>query len=290
MASLFGSVLYLPTLILPAAEKTALAKGTLSVASLNHIIMALSLLAFLVFWVSHLLIVLRLIFRRLAEHRNRVRNMVSNTKGVDLRWIEGFGLFIGASVLIVVADNALSLTVDQPLLDNASGALLETLIISGLALFGLLQTSAIPQVASELRKAAGVPPTLQGHTARYTKSPLALTDCEAIVTRLDAAMTKYELWRDPFLDLKTLSERIATRPYYVTQALNTVQGRNFYDYVNGWRIRAAALALTESDDSVLSISEAVGFNAKSTFNSAFRKEMSVTPTLYRQTNRKRLDI
>ena len=100
--------------------------------------------------------------------------------------------------------------------------------------------------------------------------------------QLDALMSNEKPWLDPFLDLQTLSRMVGSKPYYVTQALNTVLERNFYGYVNSWRVEEAARLLLESNDNVLAISELSGFNSKSTFNSTFRKEKGLTPSAYRK--------
>jgi AraC-like DNA-binding protein len=276
-----GMALYLPTVLLPAADKLALADGTLHLVAPRHAIMALGLLGFILLWMGHMLVVFRLIVRRLIAHRAKMRDLLSDVAAVDLRWINCFGAFISLGIVIVVADNLGSVFMGHEMLSASAGALYEALIIAGLALFGLTQKSAVPVWANDIEKEAEPAPPEE---TRYARSSLSMADCESILARLDKEMASGEPWRDPFLNLKMLSERIATKPYYVTQALNTVLERNFYDYVNGWRARAAAQALAASEASVLSICEEVGFNAKSTFNAAFRKEMGLTPSAYRKSH------
>ncbi|MDF8335177.1 helix-turn-helix domain-containing protein [Novosphingobium cyanobacteriorum] len=283
-AACLGMALYLPTVLLPASDKLALADGTLRLVAPRHAIMALGLLGFILLWIGHILVAFRLIMRRLVAHRARMRDLLSDVEAVDLRWLNGFGMFISLGIAVVVADNLGAIFMGREVLSASAGALYEALIIAGLALFGLTQQAAVPAWATDIEKQAEQPPSEEPfpEATRYAKSSLSKADCEAILARLDKAMTSGEPWRDPFLNLKILAERITIKPYYVTQALNTVLQRNFYDYVNGWRARAAAQALIASNASVLSICEDVGFNSKSTFNAAFRKEMGTTPSAYRK--------
>lgn len=299
VAACLGMALYAPTLLLSGADKLALADGTLRPATLHHVVMALSLLGFVLLWMGQMLVSLHQIAKRLAAHRRRMRDLLSDVTAVDLRWIDRFGVFIGIGILLAVADSLGGIMFGRELLDSTTGALFEAAVIAGLALFGLTQKSAVPEWGNEIERmqhhaiedepadAVAAAPLVSiprsDAEAKYARSSLTLHDCQVIIARLDRVMASQELWRDPFLNLKMLSEQIATKPYYVTQALNTVLERNFYDYVNGWRARAAAAALQGSNASVLSICEDVGFNSKSTFNSAFRKEMGVTPTVYRKT-------
>ena len=57
------------------------------------------------------------------------------------------------------------------------------------------------------------------------------------------------------------------------------------DYLNQYRIRAAVRLLTESDMTILEISEECGFSSASYFTKIFRDTMRCTPKGYRDTNR-----
>ena len=283
-----GVLCLLPFLLLPGADKLALARGDLVAKSMHHLLFVAGVLLFVLLWIGHMLVVGGLILRRLAAHRRRMRDLLSDVAAVDLRWLDGLMLFIGTGIAIAIADNLLSMFSGFQLLGIWGSAAFEALVIGGLALFGLNQERAVPPWAEALGEAEAEPePNAAAAEPRYSRSSLTPEDCAAIIERLDAVMTRDEPWRNPFLNLKMLSERIATKPYYVTQALNTVLSRNFYDYVNGWRVRAAARALAEKDGSVLGICEDVGFNSKSTFNNVFRREMDATPSAYRISARKR---
>lgn len=274
-----------PFLLLPGSDKIAIADGTLKPVTIQHLLMAVGIILFMLLWIGHMLAVAALIARRLTAHRRRMRDYLSETSEVDLRWLDGFMLFLAVAIGTAIADNLLSTATGFELLATIGAAVTEALILVGLVLFGLSQQRVVPQWANEPDEMEAVAPAPQAEEPRYARSSLSAEDCAAIIRRLDVVMEKDQPWRDPFLNLKILSERIATKPYYVTQALNTVLTRNFYDYVNGWRARAAAHLLETTDATVLSICEDVGFNSKSTFNSVFRKEMQTTPTLYRQKSR-----
>lgn len=59
-------------------------------------------------------------------------------------------------------------------------------------------------------------------------------------------------------------------------------GTSFIDYLREYRLTMAARLLMGSDDSILSISEEVGFDNLSYFNRAFKKEYGMTPSQYRK--------
>ena len=98
-------------------------------------------------------------------------------------------------------------------------------------------------------------------------------------------MTEDRLWRDHGLNLQSLASAIAISPIHLSEVLNTKLGLSFYDYVNQCRIRDACAMLIQTDASIIEISEAVGFNAKSTFNTSFRKVTDQTPSQWRATHK-----
>ena len=64
--------------------------------------------------------------------------------------------------------------------------------------------------------------------------------------------------------------------------MNESIGMNFFDYVNKYRVEMAKHQLQHSSDTVIDIAMNVGFNAKSSFYTAFKKVAQQTPSQYRK--------
>lgn len=87
---------------------------------------------------------------------------------------------------------------------------------------------------------------------------------------------------DPELNLQKLAEGINLPEKQLSQLINQTIGKHFFDYVNELRIKDAKVLLIENKDfTVLEILYQVGFNSKSSFYTAFKKETNQTPTAYR---------
>lgn len=126
-------------------------------------------------------------------------------------------------------------------------------------------------------------PTRAGGLAQYSRSGLAEKDLQRIQRKLDQAMSQERLFQNGALTLAQLAERIGEKSPYISQCLNQSYGCNFFDYVNGFRIKhAQELLIADPDTSVIAISENVGFHSKSTFYTAFRKVTGATPNQYRK--------
>lgn len=117
---------------------------------------------------------------------------------------------------------------------------------------------------------------------KYQSSGLNTPTCKRILQKLENACVHDGLHRQPDLSLKKLSEHFRESPHYISQVLNQELGCNFYTWLNSQRIQdACALLARNADLKIIDVAEQVGFNAKSTFNSAFYKHTGVTPSQYR---------
>lgn len=141
------------------------------------------------------------------------------------------------------------------------------------------QQASAPQASEQQRTAA--------HTgdAKYQRSALHTELASSIAAKLQLAMQQDQLFLDASLSLPKLAKHIATSPAYLSQTLNETLGMNFFDFVNRYRVAAAKQQLTSTAATALEVAMNVGFNAKSSFYTAFKKETGLTPQQYRQQQR-----
>jgi AraC-like DNA-binding protein len=119
--------------------------------------------------------------------------------------------------------------------------------------------------------------------AKYARSALDDAARERIRRKLADAWSVHRHHLDSRLTLRSLCLQLRENPHYVSQVINQDLGTSFYDLVNRQRIAEAQRALrADRDRTVLEIALAVGFNSKSTFNSAFRQHTGQTPTEFRR--------
>jgi AraC-like DNA-binding protein len=116
---------------------------------------------------------------------------------------------------------------------------------------------------------------------KYARSALTLDHAEQLATRIRASMTQDALYLDPNLSLQKLSRHVGALPNQISQTLNEQIGSTFFDYIAHHRIEAAKPLIIENEASSLTISLDVGFNSRSTFYKAFKRETGMTPKAYR---------
>lgn len=102
---------------------------------------------------------------------------------------------------------------------------------------------------------------------------------------LDAFMIEHKPFLDASLTLYELSDQINIPSKDLSLLINRDLNQHFFDFVNGYRIRMAMDILKDPAKkafTVLEILYEVGFNSKSSFNTAFKKYTDNTPTEYRK--------
>lgn len=101
--------------------------------------------------------------------------------------------------------------------------------------------------------------------------------------KLEQLMHERHLYTLENLSLRRLAEEVDLHANKLSWLLNEVLGKNFNEYVNGFRVEAfkqKALEASYRHYSLLGIALACGFNSKSVFNDFFKKSEGVTPSAW----------
>ncbi len=120
---------------------------------------------------------------------------------------------------------------------------------------------------------------------RYEKSTLTLERSDTYLQRLLDLMNTEKPYLDGDITLQKLSKTLSITPHHLSQTINEQLNQNFFDFINSYRIEEAKRMLhdpAKKHYSILAVSEEVGFNSKSAFNTAFKKHVKTTPSEFRK--------
>ncbi|WP_029511428.1 helix-turn-helix domain-containing protein [Croceivirga radicis] len=121
---------------------------------------------------------------------------------------------------------------------------------------------------------------------KYKNSPLTKDMAIDLKTKLINSMEVEKLYLDSNLNLQTLAEKLDTDRYSISQVINENFNKNFYEFVNDYRISYAKTMLENKINQDIVISDIVfqvGFNNKVSFYKAFKKRLNKTPLEYHKT-------
>lgn len=278
-----GLVCLSPTLMLPGDVRRGTVDG--AIPDRYQQLIDVGETAFWVFWIGLLIVYGALCIRRLIRHRRNIRNVFSDLEGKTLRRLDGLVATILILALVVIVDEIRLLMGAESLRTGVWGMLFDVVLPVAFGIFALRASPPLPGWSEQVLDDASVSEVREDAPTRYARSGLGAEDIDRLAARLERRMVDGQLWRDHGLNLRALAAAIAVPPIHLSEVLNMRLGMSFYDYVNQCRIRDACALLIDTDDTIIEISETVGFNAKSTFNTSFKKVTDQTPSQWRATHR-----
>ncbi len=208
----------------------------------------------------------------LKLHNAHLQQLMERFSEIEQRSLDWFRpvLFIwGATWLLYAVEFSLGAL---GLFWFGSGVVLPILEVIALAIF--IQKALSQKVLNETEK--GLPSSNQTRTALLSSEKMQL-----IASKLEHAMKEDKLFLQDNISLNKLSESISESENHISETLSQFLHTKFFQFVNGFRVEEAKRALQDSDKLVTSIAFDVGFNSKSTFNTAFKKIVGYSPSAYR---------
>lgn len=117
---------------------------------------------------------------------------------------------------------------------------------------------------------------------KYKSSSLDADQQDQLLSRLKEVMSNEKLFMKSDFSLPDLADRLKVTVHQLSQAINDGLGKNFFEMTAEHRIEEAKRLLKEkSNIKVEEIAEEVGYNSKSSFNTAFKKITGMTPSEWR---------
>ncbi|RZM85446.1 hypothetical protein C3B51_00470 [Pseudoalteromonas rubra] len=271
--------------LLPMQQHRALFVTDEVPGGLYAVVLAGAMLVLMCLWLFECGLTLLVIAKRLLAFRAALKARYSNLD--DPRIFAAKRLaFIAICIWALALSSAFLFSLlEHTILTLGTDMLIALILIWSLTFFAMQQTS--PLLAPEAGCAANKQdaPGTEGSGGKYHKSALDESQSARIVNKITHAMQEEQLYLDADLTLQKLSQKSGVSPNYLSQVLNETLQMNFFDFVNHWRIEASKARLLASQDSVLHIALEVGFNARSSFYKAFKKETGQTPGEFRDRNR-----
>jgi len=115
---------------------------------------------------------------------------------------------------------------------------------------------------------------------RYKKSSLHPEQANEIHERMTTFLQNEKPFKDSALSLDTLSELLEVHPNYLSEVINSMENKNFNEYINEMRIEEFISLATDPKNqrfTYLSIAYDCGFNSKASFHRNFKKIKGATP-------------
>lgn len=113
--------------------------------------------------------------------------------------------------------------------------------------------------------------------------PLLALDQAALQATVTDYMQQHKPYLNPNLTIHELANGLKLPPHVLSKVINEGFEKNFFDFINSYRIEEfkAVMATPRAQHySLLGVALEVGFNSKTAFNRAFKKQTDQTPRQY----------
>jgi AraC-like DNA-binding protein len=213
----------------------------------------------------------------IRNHHSYLKDSYSSIEKMKLEWLRNLVVAFSLVWIANIVDLVLrSMGTDFTLKLESIFNIRESLLLFFIGYRGLIQS----EVFSNQKQI--------NYSDKYKNSTLTSKLADKHLKSLHIYVEKEKPYLKWNLSLKDLSDQLNISHRVLSQILNEKLHQNFYDFVNRFRVEEAKRCLKEDppEKSILSIAYDVGFNAKSTFNTVFKKYVKMTPSQYRKSYNK----
>ncbi|WP_254454463.1 AraC family transcriptional regulator [Flavobacterium sp. M31R6] len=223
-----------------------------------------------------------LVFIILKKYKEIYLENYTNTNNSSYKWLFQMTVFFLIAHCIVLFKSAIRYT-DYNVFLNSSNVIIGTIALL-ISCWFVLKALNNP----DLFKGVDSNMLLVNEVVISTEKELVETPKSAEIASQIELVKKYVLENEPFLEpsltIQELAKQVNIPVRDLSVLINHHMNQHFFDFINEYRIQKAMLILKDPSKNKLTILEIlyeVGFNSKSSFNTAFKKYTNQTPTEFR---------
>ena len=225
-------------------------------------------------------------FVLINRHQRNIRNLVSYTsERITLSWllvvsISFYMTYVAVFIFGVYVIFAKDQTYD-PTLPSYFGL---TFFAFAFSFYGYKQPGIFNEILIESKHHRKENFPEENTDPKYERSGLKNKDARQYLNQLLKYMEEKKPFLDVDLSIHDVSDELEIPRHYITQVINGMLGKNFYTFINEYRIKEVKKLLGDEDYAkftLTSISFEAGFNSKSSFNSVFKTATGMTPSQFK---------
>jgi AraC-like DNA-binding protein len=262
-------VFFLPFYFLHEQEKFRL----ISDAIVNHKFIIPR--TFYIIAIIQILIYLIYSIRILLEHSTYIKNHFSFTEHVNLNWLKRLLIIF---ILLWLAFALRSLYPIKMIWEFS--AILSVLSMYVVGYFGYNQPAIFEEPMIDSMSKSD-----KKEIKKYASSPLTEKEITEYLNKILVLMKDEKMFLKNDLKIGEVAAKVNVPLHYVSQIINEKLGKNFYDFINEFRVDEAKKRLADTTYNyltILAIGFDSGFNSKTAFYSAFKKISGMNPSEYKK--------
>ena len=229
---------------------------------------------------SHFMVYLFLSKKILGDYRLAAANKYSESEKITIAWLNQTIWFFLFLMLIGAANGWLSFqSLKEPYFYLLGATIFLLLLYVIFILFKALRNPGLFSTWNEQELKDAV------QTARQDLPDQGTIEKQELIKKLLLYMQSNKPYLEPELTIDELATRLLVKPKLLSQAINDQLRKNFFEFINQYRIEEAKRMLDNPTDKKITVLEVMydaGFNSKSSFNTLFKKYTGLTPSEFKR--------
>jgi AraC-like DNA-binding protein len=221
-----------------------------------------------------------LAFIEIRHHQENMKNLVSYTSSViTLNWLKVTSISFYTAYFVLFILGGLNMIGNYIPFDPYFIIFCFIALFSFLySFYGIKQPVIFGQVVRDTDNN-------KKEQEKYSRSGLRPKLAEEYLQNLITFVEKEKPYLDRDLSIHDLSSMTGISRHHITQVLNENYRRNFFAFINEYRVKEVIERLSDPKNNkftILAIAFDAGFNSKTTFNSIFKSQTGLTPSMWRE--------
>jgi AraC-like DNA-binding protein len=211
------------------------------------------------------------------RYKKKIKTYFSHIEKIDLSWLKT--LLIGAIVVYGIINTIYIIDLFIPVASFGAMQFFSfafgAVYIIFLGFFGLRQGNLFASQKINMN--------LEEAVEQHKKERNAGGKDEEFIHSLLKHMKEKKPYLNSDLNVSKLSRELDVTPEYLSKLINTKLNKNFFDFVNRYRVNEFKECCKNSSHqnfSLIGLAYDCGFNSKATFNRVFKNIAGITPSEY----------
>ncbi len=229
----------------------------------------------------------------LRKHCKNIQHYFSYTEEIDLKWLKRLTFWFGVFLMVVLT----SFFAEQVIFPINSDFVINiafSVFVIAFGYYGFKQGAIFTEVTRqddyfvhEELSNANQQNEEEIATVKYEKSGLKEDDANKYLEMLLEYMEEEESYLNSELTIEDVANALDIPRHGLTQVINQKLGKNFYQFVNEYRVEESKRRIMDPQNqllTLLAIGYDSGFNSKSSFNTIFKSFTNLTPSQFKKMN------
>jgi len=242
------------------------------------------------------LIALAWFLKKLKHYQKKIKDNFSFIETIKLTWLKTFTwVYLINNGLILIITLAFSLWQ----IGSLESLYLVVFLLIVLSLFYLCYHGIRQYSLNEFNNSIGIGSKFVNEEKKsikvsegknidkYKTSSLSIEEMKFIFNQIKQLFEIEEVYLEPQLKIQDLALNLDLNIHKVSQTINTIADKSFYDFVNSYRVNHFKRLLSNSENkkyTILALGIESGFNSKATLNRIFKQQIGVSPKEFQKTS------